>query len=94
MRLTSILFSRSAWRGPMVVHFPTLSHALSTGEPIQTDQRSATILPNYVGVKFLVHNGQNYIPVAINEDMIGHKLGEFAPSKKFVGFKSSQKKKK
>jgi ribosomal protein S19 len=41
--------------------------------------RGATILPNFVGHKFQIHNGKNYVDVLITEDMIGHKLGEFAP---------------
>ncbi|KAI9790921.1 MAG: mitochondrial ribosomal small subunit component [Peltula sp. TS41687] len=46
--------------------------------PIKTQARSATILPNFVGLNFQVHNGKNYIDVTITEDMVGHKLGEFA----------------
>ena len=46
--------------------------------PIKTQARSATILPNFVGLKFQVHNGKNYIDVTITEDMVGRKLGEFA----------------
>jgi ribosomal protein S19 len=47
--------------------------------PIKTQARSATILPNFVGLKFQVHDGKNYVDVLISEDMVGHKLGEFAP---------------
>jgi ribosomal protein S19 len=46
--------------------------------PIKTQARSATILPNFVGLKFQVHNGKSYDDVLITEDMVGHKLGEFA----------------
>jgi ribosomal protein S19 len=46
--------------------------------PIKTQARSATILPNFVGLKFQVHNGKNYTDITITEDMVGHKLGEFA----------------
>lgn len=46
--------------------------------PIRTQARSATILPNFVGLKFQIHNGKNYVDVTISEDMVGHKLGEFA----------------
>ncbi|MCJ1383170.1 mitochondrial ribosomal small subunit component [Xylographa soralifera] len=48
--------------------------------PIKTQARSATILPNFVGLKFQVHNGKVYHDVTITEDMVGHKLGEFSPS--------------
>lgn len=47
--------------------------------PVRTQARSATILPNFVGLKFEIHNGKDYLQVAITEDMVGHKLGEFAP---------------
>ena len=47
--------------------------------PIRTQARAATILPNFVGLKFQVHNGKNYIDITVTEDMVGHKLGEFSP---------------
>jgi len=47
--------------------------------PIKTQARSATILPNFVGLKFQIHNGKSYNDLTITEDMVGHKLGEFAP---------------
>ncbi|KXH36589.1 37S ribosomal protein S19 [Colletotrichum nymphaeae SA-01] len=50
--------------------------------PIRTQARSATILPNFVGLKFQVYNGKAYIDVTITEDMVGHKLGEFSPTRK------------
>jgi ribosomal protein S19 len=50
--------------------------------PIRTQARSATILPNFVGLKFQVHNGKVYHDVTITEEMVGHKLGEFSPTRK------------
>jgi ribosomal protein S19 len=47
--------------------------------PIRTQARSATVLPNFVGLKFQVHNGKVYHDVTITEEMVGHKLGEFSP---------------
>ena len=47
--------------------------------PVRTQARSATILPNFVGLTFEVHNGKDYHQVVITEDMVGHKLGEFSP---------------
>ena len=47
--------------------------------PVKTQARAATILPNFVGLHFQVHNGKSYIDVRITEDMVGHKLGEFSP---------------
>ena len=46
---------------------------------VRTQARSATILPNFVGLKFEIHNGKDYHQVTITEDMVGHKLGEFSP---------------
>ncbi len=48
-------------------------------QPIRTQARSATILPNFVGLKFQVHNGKVYHDITVTEDMVGHKLGEFSP---------------
>lgn len=53
-------------------------------EPIKTWARDCTILPEFVGITFLVHDGKNFIPVKIREEMVGHKLGEFAPTTKFL----------
>ncbi|CAK7211803.1 mitochondrial ribosomal small subunit component [Sporothrix eucalyptigena] len=53
-----------------------------TPEPIRTQARSATILPNFVGLTFQVYNGKVYHDVTITEDMVGHKLGEFSPTRK------------
>ncbi len=47
--------------------------------PVRTQARSATILPNFVGLRFQIHNGKDYVSIMITEDMVGHKLGEFAP---------------
>lgn len=52
---------------------------------IQTRRRRSTITPEMVGIKFAVHNGKDFIDVLVIEDMIGHKLGEFAPTTKFKG---------
>lgn len=54
-------------------------------KPIKTWSRSATIIPEMVGISFAVHNGKEHIPVFITEDMVGHKLGEFSLTRKFRG---------
>jgi small subunit ribosomal protein S19 len=54
-------------------------------EPIRTWRRSCTIIPDFVGHTFLVHNGRSFEKVFVNEDMVGHKLGEFAPTRTFRG---------
>ncbi len=54
-------------------------------EPITTWARSSTITPEYVGLTFMVHNGKQHLRVLVTEDMVGHKLGEFAPTRQFRG---------
>ena len=64
---------RAAWRGPILSQLP-----LASTNPIRTVARATTILPSFVGKKFMVHNGKDYTPVLISEIMVGKKLGEFA----------------
>ena len=54
-------------------------------DPIKTWARACTIVPEFVGVTFLVHNGKNHMKVFVTEDMVGHRLGEFAPTRVFRG---------
>nr|POE74034.1 37s ribosomal protein s19, mitochondrial [Quercus suber] len=58
--------------------------------PVRTQARSATILPNFVGLVFQVHNGKVYHDVRITEDMVGHKLGEFSPTRKRFTYKATK----
>ena len=58
---------------------------------IKTWSRSSTIFPEFVGHTFAVHNGKEFIPVYVTEDMVGHKLGEFAPTRKFGGHGDDKK---
>ncbi|KAF9219847.1 ribosomal protein S19/S15 [Gyrodon lividus] len=81
---------RSSWKGPFFVAFPNLKQALEDNVPIRTNARSCTILPNFVGVRFMVHNGKDYLPVTVTQDMIGHKLGEFAHTKKRFTYKATK----
>ncbi|CAG8507332.1 4270_t:CDS:2, partial [Diversispora eburnea] len=69
-----------------------LKQAQATGTPIKTQARACTILPAFVGLKFLVHNGKNYVPVTIAEEMIGHKLGEFSPTRQRFTFRKTKNK--
>jgi len=87
--------SRSVWKGPYV-HPSVLKKVAKANEnndhkPIKTWSRGSTIVPSMVGLNFEVHNGNKFIPVAINEDMIGHKLGEFAPTRTFKGHAANKK---
>ncbi|RPD60858.1 mitochondrial 30S ribosomal protein S19 [Lentinus tigrinus ALCF2SS1-7] len=83
---------RSAWKGPFFVAFPNLKHALENNIAIKTQARACTILPNFIGIRFLVHNGKDYIPVTVTQDMVGHKLGEFAITRKRFTYKQTKNK--
>lgn len=89
---------RSVWKGPFVDGYllkkADASHAEGRKKPIKTWSRRSTIMPQFVGLTFQVHNGQKFIPVLINEDMVGHKLGEFSPSRTYYGHGSDKKTKR
>ena len=63
-------------------------------KPIKTWSRKSTIIHDFVGVSFLIHNGKKFIPITISEDMVGHKFGEFAPTRQFFGHTPADKKAK
>ena len=63
-------------------------------KPIKTWSRKSTIIPDFVGVSFLIYNGKKFIPITVSEDMVGHKLGEFAPTRQFFGHTPADKKAK
>ncbi len=81
--------SRSQKKGPFVDDklFRKVKKAIDMGsrEPIKTWARSCTVVPEFVGQTFMVHNGRQHMKVQITEDMVGHKLGEFAPTRTFKG---------
>ena len=87
--------ARSVWKGPFVeLHLlKKAEEAQDKGAraPIKTWSRRSTILPQFVGLTFNVYNGQKFIPVSVNEDMVGHKLGEFAPTRNFPGHAADKK---
>ena len=90
--------ARSIWKGPFV-ELSLLKKAESAQEaggraPIKTWSRRSTILPQFVGLVFGVHNGQKHVPVSISEDMVGMKLGEFAPTRFFPGHAADKKAKR
>ncbi len=60
---------------------------------IKTWSRRSTILPEFVGLTFAVHNGKKFLPVFVSEDMVGHKLGEFAPTRTFYSHAGDRKSK-
>ena len=88
--------ARSVWKGPFVdLHLLKKAEAMqeagSRAAPIKTWSRRSTILPQFVGLTFNVYNGQKFVPVSVNEDMVGHKLGEFAPTRNFPGHAADKK---
>ena len=87
--------ARSVWKGPFV-ELSLLKKAqeaqeANSSKPIKTWSRRSTVLPDFVGLTFSVYNGQKFIPVSVNEDMVGHKLGEFAPTRNFPGHAADRK---
>ncbi|MAK61063.1 MAG: 30S ribosomal protein S19 [Ponticaulis sp.] len=90
--------SRSVWKGPFVDGY-LLKKAESAAnatkrEVIKTWSRRSTILPNFVGLTFQVHNGNKFIPVTVSEEMVGHKFGEFAPTRTYYGHGADKKAKR
>ena len=90
--------SRSVWKGPFVDGY-LLKKAEAAGESkkrevIKTWSRRSTILPNFVGLTFQVHNGNKFIPVTVSEEMVGHKFGEFAPTRTYYGHGADKKSKR
>ncbi len=85
---------RSVKKGPFVqpVLMKRIQEMNETGEKriLKTWSRSSTIFPNFVGHTIAVHDGRKHVPVYITEDMIGHKLGEFAPTRTFRGHAGSK----
>ena len=79
--------ARSLKKGPFIDHHlqKKVELAGNSKKPIKTWSRRSTILPEMIGLTIAVHNGKNHVPVLVNENMIGHKLGEFAPTRKFGG---------
>ena len=88
--------ARSTKKGPFVDEklLNKVRELNKTGkkEVIKTWSRRSTIFPDFIGHTFAVHNGKEFIPVYVTEDMVGHKLGEFALTRKFGGHGSEKKK--
>ena len=88
--------SRSVWKGPFVD--PSLIKKVeklknqTKKAPIKTWSRKSTVIPEFVGYSFLIHNGKKFIPIKISEEMVGHKLGEFSPTRQFSGHTPADKK--
>ena len=90
--------ARSVWKGPFVDGYllkkAEKTRASGRHEMIKIWSRRSTILPQFVGLTFGVYNGQKHIPVMVTEEMVGHKFGEFAPTRTFYGHSSDRKAKR
>ena len=88
--------ARAVWKGPFVeeslIKKVEKLKNVTNKKPIKTWSRKSTIIPDFVGFSFLIHNGRKFIPLTISEDMVGHKLGEFAPTRTFHGHTPADKK--
>ncbi len=83
------IMARSVWKGPFVdgylLNKADASRASGRNEIIRIWSRRSTILPQFVGLTFGVYNGHKFLPVQVNENMVGHKFGEFSPTRTFTG---------
>jgi small subunit ribosomal protein S19 len=87
--------ARSVWKGPFVDGFvlrkAEKARAGGRNQVIRIWSRRSTILPQFVGLTFGVYNCQKHIPVSVSEDMVGHKFGEFSPTRTFHGHSADKK---
>ena len=90
--------ARSVKKGPFVdghlIKKVLAAVATSDKKPIKTWSRRSTILPDFIGLTLAVHNGKQHVPVFVSENMVGHKLGEFALTRTFKGHAADKKAKK
>ena len=91
--------ARSVWKGPFVdvsVIKKAIAYKASSKKKkeVKIWSRRSTILPEFVGIPFAVHNGKKFIPVVVNEDMVGHKFGEFSPTRTYNGHGADKKAKR
>ena len=85
--------SRSLKKGAFVDEhlLAAVDKSRSGQKVVKTWSRRSTIIPDFVGVTFAVHNGRKFVPVYVNENMVGHKLGEFSPTRTFTGHGADKK---
>ena len=90
--------ARSIKKGPFIdghlIKKVEAAHAAKDRRPIKTSSRRSTILPDFIGLTIAVHNGRQHVPVLVSENMVGHKLGEFALTRTFKGHAADKKAKK
>ena len=89
---------RSIWKGPFVAGYLLKKaenvRASRRNDIIKTWSRRSTVLPQFVGLTFGVYNGHKFIPVLVTEDMVGHKLGEFSPTRIYYGHSADKRAKR
>jgi small subunit ribosomal protein S19 len=89
---------RSVWKGPFVDGYllkkAEASRASGRSEVIKIWSRRSTVLPDFIGLTFGVHNGHKHVPVTVSEEMIGMKFGEFAPTRTYYGHAADKKAKR
>ena len=90
--------ARSLWKGPFVDGYllkkAEVPRSASRAEAIKIWSRRSTILPQFVGLTFGVYNGHKHVPVSVSEEMVGHKFGEFSPTRTFHGHAADKKAKR
>ncbi|MDH5649827.1 MAG: 30S ribosomal protein S19 [Gammaproteobacteria bacterium] len=86
---------RSIRKGPFIDHHlmkkVETAQAEGSRKPIKTWSRRSTVLPEFIGLTLAVHNGRQHVPILISENMVGHKLGEFVPTRTFKGHAADKK---
>lgn len=89
---------RSIWKGPFVDGYllkkAEVLRSSRGNNVVKTWSRRSTVLPQFVGLTFGVYNGRKFVPVLVTEDMIGHKLGEFSPTRLYYGHTADKKAKR
>lgn len=87
--------ARSVKKGPFVDHHLNAkierAQAEGTKKPIKTWSRRSTVMPDFIGLTIAVHNGRQHVPILISDNMVGHKLGEFVPTRTFKGHAGDKK---
>ena len=87
--------ARSVKKGPFVqdslLKKVTAMNSRNEKRVVKTWSRASTVIPDFVGHTFAVHNGNKFIPVYVTENMVGHKLGEFSPTRSFIGHSAEKK---
>jgi len=91
--------SRSVWKGPFVdlsllKKVEAAAESSKQGQVIKTWSRRSTIMPQFVGITFNVYNGHKFVPVYVTDEMVGHKLGEFSPTRTYYGHAADKKAKR